>query len=420
MIADLVGGLRDYAWFLRGNARWLSAGLLLTFSSGAGQTYFIALFAGEIRAEFALSHGGFGLLYMAATLASALTLVFLGRILDVWRVRTVARFAVVLLAAAAALMATAQHILTLALGLYLLRLFGQGMLSHIAMTAMGRWFVAERGRAVSITATGYQLGEAALPLVVVALLAHLQWRSLWWGAAVLLLCVTLPLAMRLLAVPRTPHAGDVKSEETGRQWTRMQVVRDPLFWAAITSVLAPAFIGTSVFFHQIHIAETKAWPLSVMASGFSIMAICTVLVGLISGRVIDALGSVRLLPVFLLPLGLACGLLSVVDAPGAAWGFMALLGVSYGMSSSIFGALWPELYGTRHLGAVRSVVFAGMVFSSALGPGLTGSLIDRGVAFDHQLAYLAAYCLLASVGMIAVSRRYRQALAAYNQPARMA
>lgn len=407
MIADLVLALRDYARFLRGNARWLGAGLLLTFSSGAGQTYFIALFAGEIRAEFALSHGGFGLLYMLATLASAVTLVFLGRLMDLWQARTVALATILMLAVAAAMMATAHHVVPLVVGLYLLRLFGQGMMSHIAMTAMGRWFVAERGRAVSITATGYQFGEAVLPLLFVALLAQLDWRTLWWGVAAVLLCVTLPMSARLLAVPRSPRAAERQREEAGRQWTRRDVLGDPLFWATITSVLAPAFIGTSVFFHQIHLAETKGWPLSVMASGFAVMAACTVIVGLISGRVIDAIGSVRLLPVFLLPLACACFLLSIVDAPGAAWAFMALLGVSYGMSSSVFGALWPELYGTRNLGAVRSLVFAGMVFSSALGPGLTGGLIDRGIAFEQQLAYMAVYCLVASVAMVGVSRGLR-------------
>jgi len=39
----------------------------------------------------------------------------------------------------------------LVIAIYLLRLAGQGMMSHTAMTAMGRWFVAERGRAVAVT-----------------------------------------------------------------------------------------------------------------------------------------------------------------------------------------------------------------------------------------------------------------------------
>ncbi len=410
MIADLSSGLHDYTRFLCRNARWLAAGLLLTFSSGVGQTYFIALFAGQIRSEFALSHGQFGVLYMLATLASAITLVWLGRIMDVWTPRPVALISILSLATAGVLMSVSGGAFTLALALFGLRLFGQGMLSHVAMTAMGRWFVAERGRAVSLTATGYQLGEGVLPIVVVSLLAVYDWRLIWAGAAVVLVLLTLPCASTLLAVPRTPSASDTAYPHRGRHWTRAEVLRDPLFWLVIGGVLAPAFIGTSVFFHQVHLAEIKGWPGSLIARAFSLMAVCTVLVGLISGRLIDAIGTVRLLPLFLVPLAIACLLLGVVDALAGAWWFMALLGISYGVSSSVFGTLWPELYGTVHLGAVRSLVFAGMVMSSALGPGLTGTLIDLGIAFDRQLLGMSVYCLLASIAMT-IAARHLQARA---------
>ena len=68
--------------FITNNSRWLLGGFLLTFFSAFGQTYFISLSAGNIRAEYNLSHGDFGLLYMLATLASALTLPWLGKIVD--------------------------------------------------------------------------------------------------------------------------------------------------------------------------------------------------------------------------------------------------------------------------------------------------------------------------------------------------
>ena len=70
--------------FLRANARLIGFGFALCFLSSVGQTYFIALFGGEIRAAFGLSHGGFGTVYMAGTLASAATLMLLGRLVDVW------------------------------------------------------------------------------------------------------------------------------------------------------------------------------------------------------------------------------------------------------------------------------------------------------------------------------------------------
>jgi len=390
--------------FLSNNSRWLAGGVLLTFCSSVGQTFFIASFAGAIREDFDLSHGGFGLIYMIATLASATTLVLIGKILDTAKIYQVAMALIVCLAASAFLMSIAQSIVVLVLTIYFLRLFGQGMLTHTAMVAMGKWFVAERGRAVSITTTGHQLGEGLIPIALVFLLASNEWRDAWKSASIILVLLALPLTYLLLSKPRQPSKKDLAITEKGRQWTRSEALRDAPFWAVCTGVLAPSFIGTSVFFHQVHLGEIKQWTSGVVASSFAVMALTSVTVGLVTGPLIDRFSARKLLPFFLLPLTIGCVLLASV-AP--AWGmalFMFLLGSSYGVSGAVFGAIWPEIYGTRHLGAIRSVVSAAMVFASALGPGLTGWLIDKGVGFEWQLIAMGAYCLATMVVLFRVAK----------------
>jgi len=393
-----------FAVFLRNNVRWLAGGLLLTFFSSVGQTFFIAMFAGHIRADFALSHGQFGGLYMSATLLSAVTLIWLGKLLDHASVHRLAMGWIVCLTVAALIMATAYSALQLLLALYMLRLFGQGMMTHTAMVAVGRWFHAERGRAVSIASAGHQLGEAILPLTVVALLLVLDWRWVWAMAALVLVLLALPVSYALLSTPRTATHSNRQTIETGHQWTRAEVLRDMPFWAVCTGVLAPAFIGTSVFFHQVHLSELKGWPIHVLASSFVVMSVTSVTVSLVTGQLIDRYGARKLLPFFLLPLGVGCMLLSSAQAPSAMAVFMALLGTSYGISTAVFGAIWPENYGVRHLGSIRAVVSAAMVFSSALGPGLSGWLIDRNVGFEVQLMVMSAYCLLTMLALLPVSR----------------
>ena len=390
--------------FLTTNRRWLTGGVLLTFASSAGQTFFISLFAGDIRSEFELSHGDFGLVYMLATLASAATLIWLGRFADSVSVVRLAAFCIVALAGATFLMAVARNLMFLVLALYFLRLFGQGMLTHTALVAMGRWFHVERGRAVSVATTGHQLGEGLLPLLVVTALVYVEWRSLWIISAVLLVLLALPMARACLSQPRTPSASDMQQFESGRQWSRSEVLADPPFWLVCTGVLAPAFIGTSVFFHQVHLAELKAWGPTVIASSFAVLSVCSVLMGLLAGQLIDRFSARAMLPVFLLPLGLGCALLGSFATPLIMPLFMFLLGMSYGVSSAVFGAIWPEVYGTRHLGSVRAVVSAAMVFASALGPGLTGWLIDIGVGFETQLRFMSGYCLFMMLILIPVSR----------------
>lgn len=394
--------------FLRDNARWLAGGFLLTLFSSFGQTFFISLSAADIRAEYGLSHGGFGTLYMVATLASALTLPYLGPIVDRFSVRGVALLIIPLLAVAAASMAISRHVVHLAVTIYLLRLFGQGMMTHTAFTAMGRWYVAQRGRAVSIVTLGHNAGEALLPLTFVAVAGAVGWRGAWLGAAAVLLIVALPAISALIAIERVPRSSDpVPRVAPTRDWTRAQVIRDPVFYLLLLGVMAPGFIGTTIFFHQVYLVDLRGWSIEVFASSFTAMAATTIAFALLSGQLIDRFTGVALLPGFLLPLAAACFTLGTFEGQWSAFAFMALLGLSYGFSSTLFGSIWPEIYGTRNLGSIRALTVAIMVFATAMGPGLTGYLIDIGVDYPAQIVAMGVYCLLISFVMLYVSRRVR-------------
>ena len=61
--------------------------------------------------------------------------------------------------------------------------------------------------------------------------------------------------------------------------------------------------------------------------------------------------------------------------------------------------MWAELYGVRHIGAIKSLVSATMVFASALGPPFMGVLIDAGVGMDVICLIFAAYAI-AGTGLI--------------------
>ncbi len=86
---------------------------------------------------------------------------------------------------------------------------------------------------------------------------------------------------------------------------------------------------------------------------------------------------------------------------------MALMGVTYGFSNTVSNALWPEVYGLRHLGAMRALTVAVGVFATAMGPGITGFLIDRGVSFPGQIVAMGLYCFAACFLLAGVARRLR-------------
>lgn len=385
--------------FIKHNFRWIAGGFMLTYFSSLGQTYFISASVSEWQAAFGLSHGEFGRLYMFATLASALCLPFVGRLVDVVQAhRTVALVAPVL-AGASLLAGYASSVPMLVAAVFLLRLFGQGMMTHIALTTTGRWFVAERGRAVSLVVLGHQGGEATIPLAFAALTIAYGYRVGWVAAAVALLVVGLPFAYWAYRKPRVPH-GQVSTEKKRspevRSWTRREVLRDPIFWILLTGVLAPAFIGTTIFYHQNYLTALHDWPPQLFATSLLVMALTTVGFALLTGAAIDRFGATLVLPIFLLPLASACFALAYSGPEITLFIVMVLLGISYGISSTLFGSLWPEIYGLANLGAVRSITVSAAVLATAIGPGLTGTLIDRGMGLPEQMIFLGIYCLLAA------------------------
>ena len=109
---------------------------------------------------FGLTHGELGRLYMFATLASALCILFFGRLIDVVQAQRMVALVVPILAGAALLAGYASSLPTLILAIFLIRLFGQGMMTNIALPPMARWFVTQKGRAVSLVVLGHQGGEA--------------------------------------------------------------------------------------------------------------------------------------------------------------------------------------------------------------------------------------------------------------------
>ncbi|MCR9069992.1 MAG: MFS transporter [Rhodobacteraceae bacterium] len=397
--------------FLTRNRRWLATGFLLALGSSFGQTYFISLFAGEIRAEYGLSDGDWGPIYTVATLASAALLLGRGSVADSVPLSRLAPSIAVGFAGAAALMALGWNVWTLLIAVFLLRFCGQGMFSHIKVIAMARWFVATRGRAMALTNLGYPAGEMTLPLLFIPLLALIGWRMSWGVVVALLLFVVLPLLVWLLREDRAPQGQAATTGGAGidgRHWQRPEVLHHWAFWALIPFLLTPGFIGTVVFFHQVHVSEVKGWTLAAMAPGYIAYAAASVSTSFVAGWASDRFTPPALLPIAVLPMALGAVLIGTAVDPVGWFAALALTGISTGISATLGGTLLPFLYGTDHLGAIRAIATAVMVFSTAIGPGITGLVIDWGIAFPDQGVAMALWCVALSAGMALVAARLRR------------
>ena len=400
--------------FLRENAAFLLAGFLFAFTSSYGQTYFISLFASEIKGDFGLSDGQWGGIYTIGTTVSAIAMVWAGALTDRFRARSLAVWVMIGLALACLAMAVVPNAVVLIGVIFALRVFGQGMMSQLSAVSMARWFEATRGRALSIASMGFSVAQAILPVIFVALLAVVTWRSLWVLAAVLVV-LTIPLQLRLLRLERTPSsmaAANQSAGMNGRHWTRAQVLRSPLFWLMVPVLLGPPAWGTALFFQQVHLTEVKGWELVSYVALMPLLTTTAIVATFASGSVIDRVGVHRLIPFYMLPFALSFLILAYAQTIGQAAIGLVVFGLGQGMQSTVPASFWATFFGTRHLGSIKATAAAVMVFGSAIGPGVTGALIDFGITFPEQMISLAVYFVFAGLCATVGIFRFQSALVA--------
>ena len=260
---------------LRLEWRFLLYGLLMSFWSSLGQTFFISLFSQDIRISLELTHGELGSYYAFATTASALTLFWLGKLADTVSVPRLSLMTLGGVCLAGLHFSFVTSVASLILGFYLLRLSGQGMMYHVYSTAVARRYIATRGRALALCGLGMPLGEAAFPVIVILALSMTDWRTVWFVLPLIAFFSFAPLIPFLTSRTRFQDGpGRAVHESLDEHYDtssvrRHIVIRDGAFWSVIIwLMMVPSFTITGLFFHQIYIAEEKAVPLWLWSSSY--------------------------------------------------------------------------------------------------------------------------------------------------------
>jgi MFS family permease len=396
--------------FLKTQWTFLLFGFLLAFFSSPGQTFFISLFSGHIRDELGLSHGEFGNIYAAGTLVSAVCLIPAGRLVDVMRLRHIALLIIIGLGAAVLFFSTITSVMTLAVGVFLLRFTGQGMMTHLYSTAMTRRYVAERGRALAVAVLGHPVSEFSMPVFALLMLAMMEWQQVWMITGLIAWAIMIPAAIIFTRRIRGQDGEGLEGTNTagrdGLHWTRREMLMHWRFWMLCGIVIAPAFTATGMLFHQIHFAEIKSIPLPQWISGYVFYAVMNIIGSFIGGALIDRFSASRIAPLVVANLA-AVPLMLFFAAPGVmVFAFFIVFGLTQGMVYTSSAPLFAEIYGTRHLGGIKAIAQALMVFASALSPALLGYMIDAGAGLTALLVVLGSIPLISGImGFIAIQAR---------------
>jgi MFS family permease len=378
----------------------------MTFWSSPGQTFLISLFSGEIRAELSLSDGEFAAIYSLATLTSAIVMVWSGTLVDKVDLKKFSIAIVIGLAIGCGLMSVSIGVLSLLVSLFLIRQLGQGLMFIVSSTAMVRYLDEHKGKSNALAGMGYAISEAVMPSILVALLLWVGWRSSWQIAGIALILFMVPAILYLLRNHDRRHEIYLKqllqTHESGervykrRQWTRAEVLRDKMFYLFAPGLMSQPLMFTGFIFHQVHLVESKNWSLTGWASLFAMYALVSVATKIITGVLVDRYGAIKMVPLVALPMGIGLVILSL--STSLVWGgvFLALTGVTVGLQSTVTAPFWSEMYGNKHLGAIKSLGASAMVFCTALSPIVLGWCIDLGISMDTLAMASAIYILLTS------------------------
>lgn len=399
--------MQEFRRFLFRNKSLLLFGLLLTFFSSFGQTFFISLYIPSLEQFFHLSNTGVSSMYATATMAAAFTLPWLGRLVDTWPLRRFVGLVLLGLVVSCLGFSWIGRSFLLIPAFYGLRLFGQGLMSHTSITTMARAFESDRGKAIGLATTGHSLGEATLPFLLSLLILHTGWRTALRVEGLILLLLVLPVLLWLL---RRQDASILEPVTSGS--SRSAALRNPLvllkagkFWIIAPTVFILGFLNTAVFFYQLKFGAARGWSAAWMAGSLAFFAIGGATSMVLAGPLVDRLSARRLFPLVLFPYFGGVLLLAVGQSPWVYPLALLCLAFSNGAGSTIKNALFAEVYGTEVIGAVRSMFTMMMVFSTALGPLAFGLLLDAGWTFG-QVFWLSGAVLL---GIISWSGwRYRR------------
>ena len=375
-------------------------GFIFTFFSSFGQSFFLGLFNPSIRNDLNISHGQFGSIYALATICSSLVLVWFGKKIDDLKLFNYSLIVIFLLIFSSFFFSIINNLYLLIIGIFLMRFSGQGLMSHTSTTTIARYFNKSRGKALSAGWFGLSTAEFILPILIVYLLTITTWQNIWISISITVL-VFLPIISFLLVKnlnfeSREEDQNKLVQDDGIKQWKRIEVIKDYRFYIICLNMLAMPWIATGIFVFQSYIAESKSWGDFIIPQSFMAYSIFSVISLLGSGFLIDKFSSRNLITFINIPLLLSAIVIIYFNHPVSAFIFLGLIGISNGLANVLGSSTWAEIYGVKHIGSIKALTTALMVFSTAFGTALFGYMIDIGFLLN-QIFYLVITYLVISI-----------------------
>ena len=384
-------------------------GFIFTFFSSFGQSFFLGIFNSSIRNELSITHGQFGSIYASATLTSSFILIWLGKKIDDISISKFAFLVILLLAFSCFFFSKISTVPILFIAILLMRFSGQGMMSHTATTTISRFFTKSRGKALSTGWFGLSTAEFILPVLMIYLLSIIDWKNIWLIISICIL-IFLPITSFFLTKDlnfdsREKSDNETSTDKNYKQWKRVEVIKDYRFYILCANMLAMPSIATGTFVYQSFILSSKNWGPYIIAQSFMVYSILSVLTLILSGFLIDKFTSRKILIFMNIPLFFAAVVLFSFNQPFSSFILFGLIGISNGLCNVLGSSTWAEIYGVKHIGSIKALTTALMVFATASGTAIFGVLIDKGYSIEQISLFSLGYISISIVSLFLIREK---------------
>jgi MFS family permease len=259
-------------------------------------------------------------------------------------------------------------------------------------TALARWFVRRRTRALSLTSVGWAAGGLVAPLVGWSIAVH-GWRDTAVVSGLLILLVGLPTAQLFRRRPEDhglhpdgaaePRASERRPQAPApgtpadADFTLRAALRHRAFWyIALGHGTALLVVGTVPTHLVPHLAERNGWDPAVASLIFPGIMVAQI-VGQIGGGILADLHSKRLVAAAaMVGHGGALVLMALTTTVAAVVVAVALHGLAWGARGPLMIAIRADYFGTRNLGVIAGWSSVITMAGSLLGPVYAGMMHD--------------------------------------------
>lgn len=401
----------------------LAATICGVICSSVGHSFMLAPYNERVCEDLGLSRTYLSSIWAATLFLAAVWLQVVGRLADRCGARRLIFAGGLLQGAALAWFSGARDPWGIALGYFSIRLASVETVDFACRHCLNQWFVKRRGLAAGVL-NSLAAVQFLLPAGETLLVGAVGWRATSFGigigaAALVIICSGFSLSHpedyglepdirapalndrgRALSTEAVAAAAEEVASEDDSSFTFSEAVRTRVFWALTFCWLCMGIPWAGINFLLVTILEGAGRAQEDAVYVYMSLSVCSFIACVASGRLVDRLphrrkhASVAAVNACMLATLLTAATLSRLPKTVGPLLLGAWLGMWQGSSQVISTTIMADLFGRRHLGAIRGLWCAFAQLSSASGPIALASARSTGASFESLFCGLAALQVL--------------------------